>query len=108
MLAQNAPQSSKIVALDEMITFCLDKHAPEFQTTISKIRESEHGTNKDQTVDSFTDNVGSLFDVLSNIRRVKIKESSSGSFLFEELEVSFSSAGAEEEKTITGSQYEPN
>ena len=87
MLNENPFQDefSTKIEVEKVITLQLNRHETAFDEVMNKIKEAETKSEESASFDFFTDNVGSLFEVLSNVKRVEIKTSSAASYLTEEL-----------------------
>jgi len=87
MLENNPAEMSEANGkFDEFTTLRFNLHDQVFDSVISKIREEEAKNSENESVDFFTDNVGSLFGVLSNINRVEIRKGSTENYMTVELE----------------------
>ena len=87
MLLNNTSQEKQTSdKFDEFTTVRFNLHDQAFDSIMREIRKEELKNEENESLDFFVDNVGSLFDVLSNVNRVEIRKSSSNNYLSEELE----------------------
>jgi hypothetical protein len=82
---ENVELEQKKDSFDEFTKIRLSQHDAAFDSVMREIRKQEANADT-ENFDFFVDNVGSLFEVLSNVNRVEIKKSSSENYLSEELE----------------------
>ena len=83
---ENKEQKRPNIDFNELTIIRFGQHKPEYDSLLGKIREIETKDEENQSVDFFADNIGSLFDVLSNVNRVEIKKSCSSNYLSEDIE----------------------
>lgn len=84
--AENVEIEQKKDSFDEFTVLRLSQHDAVFDSVMQSIRNAESQNSETESFDFFVDNVGSLFEVLSNVNRVEIRKSSSENYLTEELE----------------------
>lgn len=71
---------------NEFTVLRINQHDAAFDSVMQNIHQQEIKGGDTESFDFFVDNVGSLFEVLSNVNRVEIKKSSSENYLTEELQ----------------------
>ena len=83
---KNKEKTQSNIDFSELTIIRFGQHKAEFDALTGQIEELKTIDDENQSVDFFAKNIGSLFDVLSNVNRVEIRKNSSSNYLSEDLE----------------------